>query len=187
LLEWTMIGTDPQRRGNRDPHRAPQGVYPSAGEDRWVAISVEDDAMWGAFRGALGDPAWARDPALGTLEGRQARHDDIDRELSAWTAGRTSHEAAAVLQAAGVAATPVLDGPDLVDDPQLRHRGFFVDIDHPEVGVTASAGIPLWFSETQLHYGSAPLLGEHNREVFTDLVGLEPEEFERLVRDSVIV
>ncbi len=187
LLEWTMIGTDPQRRGNRDPNRAPQGVYPSAGEDRWVAISVEDDAMWAGLRSALGDPAWARDPALDTLEGRQARHDDIDRELSAWTVERMSHEAAEALQAAGVAATPVLDGPELVQDPQLRHRGFFVDIDHPEVGVTASAGIPLWFNETQLHYGSAPLLGEHNREVFTDLVGLEPEEFERLVRDSVIV
>ena len=187
LLEWTMLGTDPRRHGNRDANRAPQGVYPAAGDDRWIAISVEDDAMWTGLRSALGDPAWAADPALNSVEGRQARHDDIDRELSAWTSARTSHEAAAVLQAAGVAATPVLDGPELVDDPQLRHRGFFVDIDHPEVGVKASAGIPLRFGDTRLHYDSAPLLGEHNREVFTDLVGVEPEEFERLVRDSVIV
>ena len=187
LLEWTMLGIDPQRRGNRDASRAPQGVYPSAGEDRWVAISVEDDEAWSALRGALGDPAWAQDPALATPEGRQARHDEIDRELAAWTGARTSHEAMHMLQAAGVAAVAVLDGPELVEDPQLRHRGFFVDIDHPEVGVTASAGIPLSFSETQLHYGSAPLLGQHNREVFTELVGLELEEFEQLVRDSVIV
>ena len=187
LLEWTMLGTDPQRRGNRDPNRAPQGVYPSAGEDRWVAISVEDDAAWAGLRSALGDPAWAQDPALATLEGRRARHDDIDHDLSAWTRERTSHDAMHLLQAEGVAAVAVLDGPELVEDPQLRHRGFLVDIDHPEVGVTASAGIPLSFSETQLHYGSAPLLGQHNREVFTELVGIEPEEFEQLVRDSVIV
>ncbi len=187
LLEWTMLGTDPQRRGNRDPNRAPQGVYPSAGEDRWVAISVEDDAAWAALRSALGDPAWARDPALATLDGRLARHDDVDRDLAAWTRDRTSHEAMHLLQAAGVAAVAVLDGPELVEDPQLRRRGFLVDIDHPEVGVTASAGIPLSFSETRLHYGSAPLLGQHNREVFTELVGIEPEEFEQLVRDSVIV
>ena len=187
LLEWTMLGVDPQMRGNRDPARAPQGVYPSAGDDRWVAVSVEDEEMWAGLREALGDPAWAREPELDTLQGRQARHDDIDRELSAWTATRTSHEAAALLQRAGVAATPVLAGPELVEDPQLRHRGFFVDVDHPEVGVKASAGIPLRYSETQLHYGSAPMLGQHNREVFTDLVGLEPEEFEQLVRDSVIV
>ncbi|MYD65032.1 MAG: CoA transferase [Chloroflexi bacterium] len=187
LLEWTMLGVDPRPRGNRDPDRAPQGVYPAAGEDRWIAISVEDDAMWAGLRSAVGDPAWARDPTLDTHEGRRVRHDDIDRELSAWTSERTSHEAAHLLQAVGVAAVPVLDGPELVDDPQLRHRGFFVDIDHPEVGVKASAGIPLRFGETRLHYGSAPLLGEHNREVFTDLVGIEPEEFERLVRDSVIV
>ena len=69
----------------------------------------------------------------------------------------------------------------------MRHRGFFVDIDHPEVGVKASAGIPLRYSDTQLHYGPAPMLGQHNREVFTDLVGMEPEEFDRLIRDSVIV
>ena len=187
LLEWTMAGTDPQPRGNRDPNRAPQGVYPAAGEDAWVAISIEDDDAWSRLRAALGDPAWARDPVFATLEGRRARHDDIDREVSAWTAARTASEATEVLQRAGIASTPVLNGPQLVDDPQLRHRGFFVDIDHPEVGVKASAGIPLRFSETQLHYGSAPLLGEHNREVFTELVGVPPEEFEQLVRDSVIV
>ena len=187
LLEWTMAGTDPQPRGNRDPNRAPQGVYPAAGEDAWVAISVEDDDAWARLRSALGDPAWALDPVFATLEGRRARHDDIDRELSAWTAAHAASEATEVLQRAGIASTPVLNGPHLVDDPQLRHRGFFVDIDHPEVGVKASAGIPLRFSETQLHYGSAPLLGEHNREVFTELVGVPPEEFEQLVQDSVIV
>jgi crotonobetainyl-CoA:carnitine CoA-transferase CaiB-like acyl-CoA transferase len=187
LLQWTMLGVDPEMLGNRDPGCAPQGAYPSAGEDRWVAISVEDDAMWAGLRDALGDPAWARDPALQTLDGRQARHDDIDRELSAWTAQRAAYEAAEALQRAGVAATAVLDAAGLLDDPQLRHRGFFVDIDHPEIGVTASAGIPVRFSETQLHYGSAPLLGQHNREVLTGLVGLEAEEFEQLVRDSVIV
>ncbi len=187
LLEWTMAGIDPQMRGNRDPDCAPQGVYPSAGEDAWVAISVEDDDGWSRLRSALGDPQWAQDPGFATLEGRQARHDDIDRELSAWTAGRTADEATELLQQAGIASTPVLNGPALVDDPQLRHRGFLVDIDHPEVGVKASAGIPLRYSETQLHYGSAPLLGEHNREVFTGLVGVEPEEFEQLIRDSVIV
>ncbi|MYE32797.1 MAG: CoA transferase [Chloroflexi bacterium] len=186
LLEWTMSGTDQPMRGNRDPGRAPQGVYPSAGEDRWVAISVEDDEMWAGLRRALGDPEWARDPGLGTLEGRQARHDDIDRELSAWTSSRSPQEAAALLQAEGVAATAVLDGFGLLEDPQLRYRGFFVDIDHPEVGVTASAGIPLRYSETQLHYGSTPLLGQHNREVFTDLVGLEPAEIDQLVEEQVL-
>ena len=187
LLEWTMAGTDPQPRGNRDPNRAPQGVYPAAGEDAWVAISIEDDDAWARLRSVLSDPAWALDPVFATLAGRRARHDDIDRELSAWTAARTASEATEVLQRAGIASTPVLNGPQLVDDPQLRHRGFFVDIDHPEIGVKASAGIPLRFSETQLHYGSAPLLGEHNREVFTELVGVPPEEFEQLVQDSVIV
>ncbi|MCY4615297.1 MAG: CoA transferase [Chloroflexi bacterium] len=186
LLEWTMLGTDPQMQGNRDPACAPQGVYPSAGEDRWVAISVEDDEVWAGLRRALGDLEWAQDAALATLEGRQARHDDIDRELSAWTAERTSHDAAASLQAEGVAATAVLDAFELLDDPQLRHRGFFVDIDHAELGVTASAGIPLRYSDTQLRYLPTPLLGQHNREVFTELVGVEPEEFEQLVRDSVI-
>ena len=187
LLDWTMTGADHPMRGNRDPARAPQGVYPCTGEDRWVAVSVEDDAMWAGLRSALGDPGWARDPALATLESRQARHDDIDRELSAWTSGRTPYEAAAALQREGVAATAVLDSFALLDDPQLRHRGFFVDIDHPDVGVTASAGIPLRYGETRLRYGSAPLLGQHNREVFTGLVGVDAEEFERLVRDSVIV
>jgi crotonobetainyl-CoA:carnitine CoA-transferase CaiB-like acyl-CoA transferase len=187
LLEHTMLGVDPQRHGNRDPRLAPQGVYAAAGDDGWLAISVVDDAAWARLRDAIGDPPWAQDAALDHLEGRLAQHDAIDRGLAEWTGQRTALEAAALLHKAHIAATPVLDGPTLFEDPQLRHRGFFVDIDHPVLGVRTSGGIPVRYSETRLDYRPAPMLGQHNHEVFTGLLGLPEEEFERLVRDSVIV
>lgn len=187
LLAHTMLGIDPERRGNRDPNLVPQGVYPAAGEDCWLAISVVDDDAWRRLRDALGDPAWAHDPALATVEGRLARHDAVDAGLAEWTAQRTAQEAAETLQKARVAAAAVLDAAALLRDPQLRHRGFFVEIDHLELGPRISAGIPARFSELELDYGPTPLLGQHNREVFTGLLGLPDDEFERLVRDSVIV
>ena len=82
----------PRPPGNRGLAAAPQNSYPCAdwdddlGQHRWVSIAVADDGQWSALRGALGDPAWAADPALATMAGRVARHDDLDAELAAWCA-----------------------------------------------------------------------------------------------------
>src|SRR5262245_32646977 len=106
IVTYTANGEVLGRMGNRSRHAAPHGVFPSAGQagvdDRWVAIAVHDDDDWRRLVDALGAPAWAADPALATLEGRQTRLDDLERHLAEWTRGQPARAVAERLQAAGI-------------------------------------------------------------------------------------
>jgi benzylsuccinate CoA-transferase BbsF subunit len=106
-LERALAGRPSRQRGNAVDYACPHGVYPCAGEDRWCAIAVVGDDAWERFRQLLGWPPEAR---LATLEGRLGDSAALDDRLATWTRARGHEEAAAILQAAGVSATPV-QGP----------------------------------------------------------------------------
>jgi crotonobetainyl-CoA:carnitine CoA-transferase CaiB-like acyl-CoA transferase len=92
-----------------------------------------------------------------------------------------------MLQRAGVAAGPSLSAAELVDDPHLKERGLFLEIDHPEVGRRRMVGLPARLSSNPpLNYEHAPLLGEHNQYVLGELLGLSPGELSRLEEEGVI-
>ena len=79
VVEFGATGELLQRDGNRGPVAAPQGVYPCAGEDRWVAIAVTTDGQWRSLCSVLGNPTWTDEDALADAEGRRRLHDRIDR------------------------------------------------------------------------------------------------------------
>ena len=83
---------------------APQGAYPCAGEDEWLAIAIESDTQWAALRQALSDPEWSRATELDHVDGRLAAHDEIDMHLAAWTQDRKPREAMELLTSCGVPA-----------------------------------------------------------------------------------
>ncbi len=176
--------------GNRleHPHAAPHGVYPSLGEDRWVAIAVFGDEDWSRFVAALGDPEWARDPRFATQEARFGHQDALDAHVSDWTRTRTPHEVMHLLQAAGVAAGAVQDAEDLNEtDPQVAFRGTMFELDHPVIGPAKFEGSPVLFSQTsQDNWRSAPLLGEDNHYVLTTMLGLDDDEVDKLTAEGVI-
>jgi crotonobetainyl-CoA:carnitine CoA-transferase CaiB-like acyl-CoA transferase len=154
------------------PHAPPHGVYPAAGEDRWVAISVRDDAQWAALAtltGGLGVAPGA-DPAA-----RRAAADGIDTALAAWTAARDAAEIASTLQAAGVPAAVVATGEDLVEhDEHLAARGFYPVLDHPLAGPVRHEGIVARLAATPGRLtGPAPLLGQDTAAVLGELLGLD--------------
>ena len=187
VLDYTMNGRETPRRGNRHPHFAPRGVYRSAGDDRWVAISVEGDDQWRALGEAFGSPDWAADPRFASHEGRVEHHDEIDERISAWTSERSHYEATGQLQRHGVPSAPVLDTFETLEDPQLNALGAFVETVHPEVGARRLAGLPGRFSAIpDVEYGRSPLLGEHTAEVLGDLLGLSAAELEGLAEQGVI-
>jgi crotonobetainyl-CoA:carnitine CoA-transferase CaiB-like acyl-CoA transferase len=163
-------------------------VYPSAGEDRWLAIAVFDDAEWGRLVRAIGSPEWAADPRFATQAERHAHQDELDEHLSRWTRERTNHEAMELLQAAGVNAGAVQNAQDLDErDPQIAHRGTFFDMDHPVIGKARFEGSPVLFSGLeQDNWRSAPRLGEDNRYVFTKIVGLPDDEVSELIEEGVL-
>jgi benzylsuccinate CoA-transferase BbsF subunit len=176
------------RRGNRDPHAAPHGIYPCQGDDRWIAIAVWSDDEWRRLREAMGDPAWARAGGLATTSGRLEEQDSIDEELSTWTARFDPRELAATLQEAGVEAGVVQNEPDLLSDPQLAHRGHWAPVEHPHLGslLVERAGFRL--SEDPGGFvRPGPLLGEHTDAILRDLLGFAPEEIARLREEEVLV
>ena len=184
LLAAQLLGRDEPRRGNRNPGRAPQGVYPCAGEDRWMAISVTSDQEWSALCGEAG-----LDGSLQTMDlaARLEHHDAIDEALAAWTRKSEPAELMARLQSAGVIACTVADARDIVNDPQLEADKAWAELDHAEVGTRRYPGLPIHLDRTPATYRrDAPLLGEHNTEVLTQILGLSPSEIESLKEAGVI-
>ena len=170
------------RDGNRSPAAAPQGAYPCMGDDRWCAIAVETDAQWEGLRRAMGDPAWAQDGRFLTTEGRLAHHDEIDRRLSAWTSGKGERELMDLLLSEGVPAGVVQRSTDLLQDPQLAHRGFFRNLEHAEMGSIPHSG-PQYLIRG---YDSgprfaAPKMGQHSEYVLRELLGMSDEEIAEAV------
>ncbi len=190
LLARALDGRTSTATGNASPEgpAAPHGVYPCAGDDRWLAITVFDDEDWRRFAAALGDPPWTRDPRFATRAGRAAHAAEIDRHVAAWTRTQDADAAMAALQRAGVAAGRVADARDLcARDPQLAARGHFVAVPTPEGRTVRLDGPPFLLSETPAAVaGPGPLLGEHTDQVLRDLLGLDEAERAALRAEGVI-
>ena len=122
VAEYGASGTVLRRDGNRGPVAAPQGVYPCAGDDRWLALAVVTDEQWQSLRAVVGDAGWAADIASASTEDRRRNHDAIDAALARWTSDKDADEAAAALVAAGVPASAVIPSREIVFNPHLRSR-----------------------------------------------------------------
>ena len=187
ILDYTVNGRVMTRRGNGDERMAPHGTYRCRGEAHWCVIAVAGDEEWQAFCQAIGAPAWTRDPRFATRESRLAHTEALDRYTEAWTMQYTPHEVMARLQTHGVAAGVVTTCTELHRDPQLRHRGFFVELPHREMGPIPYDGLQFTLSKTPgaLRW-AAPCLGEHNEYVFKELLGLSEEAYVQLLIEEVI-
>jgi benzylsuccinate CoA-transferase BbsF subunit len=188
FLEATVNGRDAQPLGNAHLRYAPHGVYPCAGEDRWIAIAVTDDGQWPALREVLGLPAEACPAAWTSEAGRHRDRDAIDALIAAATAGRDVDELFARLQAAGVPAGPVEDAADVVErDPQLQARGHWLRLEHPEMGETLYNAPPFRLTGTPATLTRpAPMLGQHTEEICREVLGLDDAEIARLAAEGVL-
>jgi crotonobetainyl-CoA:carnitine CoA-transferase CaiB-like acyl-CoA transferase len=185
LMNYFVNGVVDTRRGNRHPERAPQGVYPCAGVDRWIALSICSDDQWRALADLLrlnARPQWSN------LAGRLAEHDAIDAVIQAASRNLDARTLADAMQARGIAAGMVLDARDVLEtDPQLAARGHWVTLDHPEVGPSTYNSAPYRYSDAKASPTSpAPLLGQHTREVCRELLGLDDPTIDQLTRDGVL-
>lgn len=194
VIEYSAYGRLLQRRGNRGPTAAPQNIYRCAADagdksrERWIAIAVCSDSQWHALRQAVGDPPWARDECLRTMVGRGLAQDRIDAELSAWCASRAATETADMLCAAGIPAAAVVLPYETRLNPQLQARGFFEPLKHPVVGPVLHEGWPVRFAAgpQRFHRMPAPMLGEHNSEILSSLLGISDAEIGALEAAGVI-
>jgi len=188
FMDYALNGRSAGALGNRHPRAAaaPHGVFPCAGEDRWIAIAVTNDDAWQALVAAMERPAWATAPELAALPGRLAALDDLHARLAAWTADQDDYELARRLQAAGVAATPVLNVADLLRDPHWRARGTFIEVVHPLGFKETIYGAYVKTSRSAITVRPGPRIGQDNERVFKRLLGMDDARYQTLVAAQTI-
>jgi benzylsuccinate CoA-transferase BbsF subunit len=187
LLDYVMNGRVLGPVGNTHPTMVPHNNYRCAGDDAWVAIAVRSEAEWRAFCHTSGHPEWADDARFADAYGRRQHGGELDTLITAWTSQHTPYEIMETLQAAGVAAMPVMNLEEQFRDPHLRVREIHLESEHPKVGLEFLHGIPWHLSETPGRISRpAPLLGEHNQYVFGALLGLPEAEIQRLTELGAI-
>jgi crotonobetainyl-CoA:carnitine CoA-transferase CaiB-like acyl-CoA transferase len=191
-ITFQLAGNAHGRLGNRSGMgSAPQGVYPGAGTDQWIALEVTNDEQWAGLCGVIGTPSLAGEngaelKGLVTRTDRSAQQDALDRWLGTVTTQWEVGELAEKLVGAGVPASVVISPPHVIDNPQLRHRGLFEVEDHPVTGRHHVPGLPFTMSGVDSWVRSpAPLLGEHNDEVLGEL-GLDDPARETLRHIGII-
>jgi crotonobetainyl-CoA:carnitine CoA-transferase CaiB-like acyl-CoA transferase len=187
LSPWLLryVGSDraTERRGNRHEWAAPHGVFPCAGDDRWVAIAVWTNEEWARLAAIIG----VDDPALASASARVANVEAVEAAVERWTATRDALTVAEELQSAGLEAVPVQDFGDCFADPQLAHREHFEPREHPNLGPGSYERNGFRMQGVPSAYGrSSPLLGEHTRDVLASLLGLDEAELDRLDAAGVL-
>jgi crotonobetainyl-CoA:carnitine CoA-transferase CaiB-like acyl-CoA transferase len=183
MMDYSMNGRVQGSLGNRDPARAPQGVYRCAGEDKWIAISCGADAEFNGLCAALGRPGLATDQRFADALSRHRHQDELDAIISAATRDRDHYELFHALQAAGVPASPVLSFAAVAEDPHLQQRQIWQQVRHPATGTHAYLKSPIsHMSKTPLSiWKPASRLGEDNEYVYKKIMGYSDAEYEWFV------
>ena len=186
IMDYSMNQRVRERIGNRAEGMAPCNCFPCKGKDKWAAIAVTNDEEWKVLCNAMGKPKWTVDEKFGDQLHRLENQDELDRLISEWTRTHTPNEVMVILQGVGVPAGPSLSIEELVNDPHLNARGFFVAPEHPVTGERLLEGMPWKSNATQPAFKHAPLLGQDNYYIFHDVLGMSDEEFARLVGEEII-
>jgi formyl-CoA transferase len=188
LRETYISGKPAPRQGNRSVAAAPSNIYRCSpgGPNDYVFIHCATVEMWKSLTRIVGRPELGADPRYEDRRDRVAFMDEIDTMIEEWTARRPKHEVLSILAGAGVPCGAVLDSAEVLSDPHLRQRGFITDLEHPRRGVYPMPGNPVRLSESPTEVVRAPLLGEHNGEVYGKLLGVGQAELDTLRRDGII-
>ena len=187
-----LTGCPAERWGNQSQlgMTAPSGIYPCrpGGPNDYVFIytSRAGNHQWERLLGVIGRLDLKDDPRFEDPPGRAAHAAEIDPLISAWTCQYTKREAMERLGQAGVPAGAVFDTLELTADEHLNRRGAIVSIDHPTRGTIKMPGWPVKMDRSHVRVEAAPLLGQHNREVYEELLGLRGVDLARLGEEGVI-
>jgi benzylsuccinate CoA-transferase BbsF subunit len=187
FMDYIMNQRVQIRKGNRDTSMAPHNCYRCAGEDSWISIAVSDDEEWRALCQTIGRPELIHDERFSERNARWENQDELDPIISEWTKDKIDSHVMSLLQDAGVAAAPSMSAEALYNDPHLRQREVFMEVDHPVIGKDRVVAPPWKLSETpaQIH-SHAPLLGQNNEDIFCGLLGMAPGEIKALEEEKVI-
>ncbi|WP_055475697.1 CaiB/BaiF CoA transferase family protein [Gordonia sp. HS-NH1] len=174
--------------GNSDPFASPAGVYPCAGDDEWIAVTVRDDSEWRSLARVIGREDLADDPRFRTVDARIDNRTEADKVLTGWLADRTPTEAMTALQKAGVPAGAMLRLPELLTDPHLLERNAYSQLEHPLLSgpLPTAVRVARFTSIPDAPLRPAPAPGADTREIALEVLGLDEAELGALVADGVL-
>ena len=187
IMDYTMNGRVPGLQGNQHPMLCPHGNYPCQGDDKWVAIAVDTEEEWRNLCTALGAREWITDKRFADKETRRQHWDELDNFITGKTIKYKPYEITGILQKVHVAATPVMNCEDQINDLHFREKKNFIELNHPLVGKELIYGNPMRLSDmppTIRRY--APSMGEHNDYVLRELLDYSQQEVAGLVEQQVI-
>ncbi|MGB9699517.1 MAG: CaiB/BaiF CoA transferase family protein [Thermodesulfobacteriota bacterium] len=171
--------------GSMNPHECPMAAFRC--KDGYIIIATVGDEHWQRFCRALNRPDWAADPQYKTKRQRWEKKYILQEEIEKITTQYTVQEVGEMLDRERVANSPILNIQQVVDDPHLNARGYFVEVDHPIIGRAKIPGIPFKLSKTPGTVSRpSPLVGEHNELILKKYLGISPEEVKRLKEEGVL-
>ena len=187
-LTASSAGVEVERMGNKDPQKAPHGIFATNVKDRWLTLAVSSDAEWKALAALINRPGLGTDPRYATAAERIARRDEVDGYVAKWCVTQDAEEAATLLQQAGVAGHVSWRASDIVADPHMQARRSIVEVQESDGKRRMAVGFAARFSRSDapaMERGT-PELGEHEDYVFGELLGIGARERRLLVDDHVI-
>jgi len=156
------------------------------GPNDYVFLYTSSQEMWRSLWATIGRPEIAGDPRFADRASRRENYEALRQLIEDWTTRYTKHEVMRIIAEADVPCGAVLDSVELLEDPHMHERGMIVTIDHPVRGKFTMPGCPVRLDDSPVEVTSAPLLGEHNRDVYRSLLGYDDGKLEELKRQGVI-
>ena len=186
IPEYLLLGKKMTRRGNRDRYCAPANLF-RAKDGRWVFVAAATDSLFPRLLKVMGREEVLQDPRFAKNEARMNHIEEAEALLAEWVKARTADEVVSLVRGAGLPCAKVATIDEVVEDPQVRHREMLVEIEHPTVGRFPMHGLNIHYSHTRQEIRRpAPLLGQHNEEIYGEWLGLDTQTVARLKENKII-
>jgi crotonobetainyl-CoA:carnitine CoA-transferase CaiB-like acyl-CoA transferase len=185
ITEYDKNGFIRERTGAILPNVAPSNVYPTA--DGLVLIAANQDTVFGRLCEAMGRAELATDPAYNSHQARGSRQQDLDALIGRWTSTLSTRDVLDLMDKFGVPAGLIYRPPDMLSDPHFAARNAIVSIKHPTFGDLKMQNVAPKLSETPGGIrASSPELGQHNEEIYLELLKFGRARFDELRHRKVI-
>ena len=183
IMNYAANGVMNERNGNESNYQSPHDTYRCKGTDAWVTVAISNQDEWENLCAAIGRTELAKEPEYSSQHSRRNHKQYLDDVITEFTQSKTKYDVMTLMQEHGVPCTAVLNTQDLLLDDHVKDRNFIETLEHPDGETHKYYFGSTWRennSTTKTVRSAAPLLGEHNGYVCTDLLGIPTDKLDSM-------